>query len=233
MRGGDRGYRGRGGEREGGQTKSSGKRGEDICTINNQIPAAALVQPLCLSLCPSLPSFFFLHPSSFPSFYPLLPESPSQSPVLHPLCFRSCPLFTFPSPPSAFTSSDASHPSSSHPPLPPRSIRPFVIVRLHHSPAGFFFFFFWIQPIALKAQQTEEEVQIGDGIQAASLLSIFAPDPTKLSDTFLTLRRNLSGLEIWPRFLMLNSKCTSSTRITPLSMMLQVQRTPAASHDHR
>lgn len=142
MRGGDRGYRGRGGEREGGQTKSSGKRGEDICTINNQIPAAALVQPLCLSLCPSLPSFFFLHPSSFPSFYPLLPESPSQSPVLHPLCFRSCPLFTFPSPPSAFTSSDASHPSSSHPPLPPRSIRPFVIVRLHHNPAGFFFFLF-------------------------------------------------------------------------------------------
>lgn len=67
MRGGDRGWRGRRGGKEREQTTNSGKRSEDICTINNQIPAATLVQPLCLSLRPALhPCLYSLHPGSFP-----------------------------------------------------------------------------------------------------------------------------------------------------------------------
>lgn len=61
-------------EKERGQTMNSGKRSEDICTINNQIPAATLVQPLCFSLCPSLhlsiPPSSPLHPANTTSFPP-------------------------------------------------------------------------------------------------------------------------------------------------------------------
>lgn len=129
-------------ERERGQTMNSGKRSEDVCTINNQIPAATLVQPLCLSLRPTLhPSFFSLHSSSIPAFIPVHPdlshpERPSPVPgvcdskISSIFCFLvdfellSCLLRRL-----------SFH---RHLPRPTGPICPFVIVRLHQDPRGFF-----------------------------------------------------------------------------------------------
>lgn len=152
---------GRGGEREGEQTMSSGRRSLKI--TRNQ------VHPLCLSLCPPL------HPSSLHSF--LFPPSfHHPSPKAHHSLWSSIICVS-----DAVISSLLSPPHFS-PPLtcptvppsapPPRSIRPSLIVRLHQNPGGSFFLLFSgsDQTNAPNTQQREEEFQLGAEVEFKHLL---------------------------------------------------------------
>lgn len=109
-----------------------GKRREDVCTINNQIPAAALVPPLCLSLHPALPSFlpFPNIPASIQTGCPRTPQPDADFPsmLLVHLELLSCVASVFP---------ESHNPAicHSHPDL-------YVLLSLSDSiriPEGFFF----------------------------------------------------------------------------------------------